>query len=273
MKTDGLRGISAVSRQSISVFSAFLILIFIVFMAASCAEDTARPQPIISPIPEKNPVQPAKRITAEPEIAKAVAAPDIAGRWIGSWKNEWAESSDFMFTIDKKQNDKYSLTVYESCDQNAEVIVQMNASLQQNKLIFAGSSSMWDGTGTAMLENNTFKGTFKGNESGTFTLHKTVKATPATLVGKWKGNRSDQWGWNQPVFIKITADTDNYVSIDIFESADMLYSTSAITGTVDSQGKLTFNEPDIYGNAYQSKNILMGAFQGDESGTFKLTKI
>lgn len=259
MRTVTLRSITMALRTS----TCCCLLLCLVLLITSCAATEPKPASIIPPqaeeIVDAPPVIQPPAASVEPKIeAPPIPALDITGRWIGSWQNQWAESDDFMFTIDQNQDGTYHMAVFSSCDQNADLIVEMNAPFKDNTLTFQGNGSMWNGTGTALLENETLKGSFTGNESGTFTLNKVITSSVDSVKGKWCGNRSDQWGWTQQVFARITANSPADITIEIFESADMLYTIATIPAKLDSNGKILFDQTEIYGNAYHTKNTLIG---------------
>ena len=123
-----------------------------------------------------------KRVRGKGKKAKDAAATSaksknvLAGKWKGEFENEWLEKSEFAIVITKNDKGGYQIKVRESFDDWAETFVVLNTKQEESgEYSFQGDSDAWSGTGKGVVKKDLFKGTYKGTESGTFTMSRVPK--------------------------------------------------------------------------------------------------
>lgn len=105
------------------------------------------------------------------KIGAAKRKSDLAGKWQGEFVNEWGEKTEFVAVTTKTDKGGYQIKILESFDDWAETFVVLKAKQDESgNCTFEGDSDDWSGTGKGVIEKDQFKGTYKGTESGTFTM-------------------------------------------------------------------------------------------------------
>jgi len=100
----------------------------------------------------------------------------LVGKWRGEFENEWGEKGSFAALITETGGGDYQIKLMDSFDEWAETIVVLKARKDSSgKVMFEGKSDMWTGTGSGTMTEDIFKGTFKGDESGKFTMRRIAK--------------------------------------------------------------------------------------------------
>jgi hypothetical protein len=120
----------------------------------------------------RGPGKKAKDAAATPAKSKN----DLVGKWNGEFENEWQEKNEFAVVITKNDKGGYQIKIQESFEDWAETFAVLNAKQDESGAYkFEGDSDAWSGSGSGTVEKKEFKGTYKGTESGKFTMRRVPK--------------------------------------------------------------------------------------------------
>ncbi len=208
----------------------------------------------------------------------------LAGKWRGVYESQYGERGDFVAII-TNNGQEYSMVMKESFEDWAPEICQVKEfSFQNNTIYLSGEGYNWTGTAKGTLEQNKISGTFDGNESGTFKLTKLLESgtemdsvTEMALIGKWRGVYESQYGERGDFVAIITRDGRKYSMV-------MKESFEDWASEICQVKEFSFQNNTIYlsGEGYNwtgtakgtlEQNKISGTFDGNESGSFTLTKL
>ncbi len=219
-------------------------------------------------------------VALTPVITETAPKPNdaITGKWYGYWETPWGQVSEVLIDIAHIDNNRYRINVYESTEEYAPIIAEIDSTLsvQKNTLIFDSGEVIHEGKG--VIANGLLKGAFQGSENGTFVLHTINKKPDINLAGKWQGQWQDQWGQQEAVSINVTAAGDGgyqFAAVESFEPGAMTLFT--LNGKIEDCGQISFaGQTEIWtgdGKGYTDNQTWSGTFEGDENGYYMLRRV